>query len=245
MQRKIGVPGVRIMKASPILTRIKHGAVAAIMFAGCGFAGAAQASSSSNFGGLQFLNPTATCQSDCAFSVYSGRYLETGMNQVFGLKGFVAPNNWKWGDSGFVGATFSRPVLRYEDLFVVEVEIGAGKRFGVLSSPEVWGAVYFRWTWFPWNHLIRTSVAVSTGLNYAFKREAIENVRTDNFGRGSHLLHFLSPEITFGLPKYPNIDVFLRLHHRSGGGKIFGPVAIFNGAGGGAQFGVVGARMRF
>ena len=207
--------------------------------------GAAQASPLAGANGFHFSDPTSSCQSDCAFSLYAGRFLDTSMKEVFGLNGFTPPQKWRWGNSSFVGMTFGRPILRYSDLFAVELEVGAGKRFGALTSTEVWGAIYFRWTKFPWNHIVRTSMAVSTGLNYAPHLDAIENARTENAGRGSHLLHFLSPEITFGLPSRPDIDVFLRLHHRSGGGKIFGPVAIFKGAGGGAQYGVVGVRTRF
>ena len=167
------------------------------------------------------------------------------MGSAYGFKGFTPVYDYQWRNSGFVGATFSRPVLSYGGLFAVDLEIGLGKRYGALSSAETWGAVYFRWTKFPWNHIVRTSVAVSTGLNYAFGSDAIEVARMGNGGRGSKLLHFLSPEITFGLPDRPDVDLFLRLHHRSGGKNIFGPKSIFKSADGGAQYGSIGVRKRF
>jgi len=218
---------------------------ATLLAAATCFAGAAQAGPDANADGLRFFSPIAQCRSDCAFSLYAGRFLDTAMKEVFGVDGFTPPHDWRWGSSSFVAATVGRPVLRYGDLFAVEVEIGAGKRFGALKSPEVWGALYFRWTKFPWNHIVRTSVAVSTGLNYAPGRDAIETARMQNGGQGSRLMHFLSPEITFGLPHRPDVDVFFRLHHRSGGRDVFGPVSLFNGAGGGTQYNAIGVRARF
>ena len=34
------------------------------------------------------------------------------------------------------------------------------------SAAHVWGATYFRYDDFPWNHLVHTSMAISVGLNY-------------------------------------------------------------------------------
>ena len=58
--------------------------------------------------------------------------------------------------------------------------------------------------------------------------------RTGAYGR-AYLLHYLSPEITFGLPD-SKWDVFARLHHRSGGYDWRGPTKIFKNASVGARY---------
>jgi hypothetical protein len=93
------------------------------------------------------------------------------------------------------------------------------------------------------------TVAVSTGLNYASAVSTEEFLESRN-GRGSRLLQYLSPEITFALPSTPDRELVIRSHHRSGGGGIYGntvPVygSIFHGTAGGTQFIVVGLRQRF
>ena len=125
-----------------------------------------------------------------------------------------------------------------------ELEAGVGQRFGELHATELWGALYVRWHAFPWNHFLRTTIAVSTGLNYATKVEELERKR-DDFGNGSRLLHYLSPEITFALPDQENWEVVLRYHHRSGGGGILGEYRVFNGVTGGSNHATVGVRYRF
>ncbi|MDB5572020.1 MAG: hypothetical protein JWN93_3203 [Hyphomicrobiales bacterium] len=192
---------------------------------------------------LSLFNPALMCNDDCYFSLYSGRYLKSEMTNAFGIQKFEPPNRWRYGDSGLIAATFARPLYAYGDLFRGEVELGVGKRFGALSAFEHWGALYFRWLWFPWNTVLRTSIAVSTGLNYTPTLDAIETARVNNGGRGARLLHFLSPEITFGLPQNKDINIFVRYHHRSGGRNyVMGKSEIFNDAAGGAQYLVFGIR---
>jgi hypothetical protein len=52
-------------------------------------------------------------------------------------------------------------------------------------------------------------------------------------------MHFFSPEITLALPDRPEVELLLRLHHRSG---VFGLVS---DAWGGAQYATIGLRWRF
>ena len=61
--------------------------------------------------------------------------------------------------------------------FTVEAEVGLGKRFGRQSETEVWGAAYLRYQGFPWDRFLVTSVAVSTGLNYASDISDVERNR--------------------------------------------------------------------
>ena len=49
----------------------------------------------------------------------------------------------------------------------IEAEVGAAKRFGNQQEGEFWGAMYVRYTAFPWNKYLYTTFALSTGLSYA------------------------------------------------------------------------------
>jgi hypothetical protein len=196
----------------------------------------------------------AFCQGKCAATIFLGRENETGQEKVLGIKGFVPPYQYHFGDSYFVGGALSRVIAEIANngmgsLAALEIEIGAGQRFGDLHETEGWVALYARWKYFPWNNYLRTTIAVSTGLNYASGISTEEMLESGN-GKGSRLLHYLSPEITFALPSDPDRELVIRNHHRSGGGGIYGysvPVygSIFHGTEGGTQYILVGIRQHF
>lgn len=185
----------------------------------------------------KITSPVQACSGDYAFSFYGGTLVNTPMFEIFVTK-HQMPWQWELRSSYLVAAAVSREVIAYRDWVALELEGGAGKRFGFLQEGEFWGAAYLRWKLFPWNGYVRTSVAVSTGVNYATDVPPYERLRTK--GEGSRLLHFLSPELTFGLPSMPDLDLVFRFHHRSGG-----KLGIFNGTSGGAQYSTAGFRMRF
>jgi hypothetical protein len=74
----------------------------------------------------------------------------------------------------------------------------------------------FRWTQFPWNDYITTSLALGEGISYASSIPAIESKDRDNAKR---LLNYMIAEATFSLPSYPRWQLVARVHHRSG---VFG-----------------------
>ena len=124
-------------------------------------------------------------------------------------------------DTGFVGAALARELYR-NDFVSVEAEGGLGHQFGGGNdTTQVWAALYGRWHAFPWNHIVRTSVAGSLGVNYQFSDTPFEIAET-TAGTSKKLLHYFSPEITFGLPERPNEDLVFRVHHRSSFFEAFG-----------------------
>lgn len=141
----------------------------------------------------------------------------------------------------FTGAVFNRR-LYGGNYFDIEAEGGVGHQYSTSvsgnNSPQVWGALYLRYKYFPWNKFARTTVAVNTGLNYSFKKTAFEAAegRADGTRR---LLHYLAPEITFSLPKYQDWELVFRLHHRSG---IYGLLGCSSC---GTNFVTVGLRKHF
>lgn len=100
-----------------------------------------------------------------------------------------------------------------------------------------------RWNEFPWDRYLDTSFAVGEGLSYATEYPPIEkDYHAMMFGledQVSKLLNYLSFELTFGVPKLPPWNVFIRIHHRSG---IYG---LINDVNGGSNYMGAGVRYDF
>lgn len=181
----------------------------------------------------------SSCNGNCAFAVYGGREVTTNMTSVFLLGDDpVAPWHARVGNAGIIAGNFSRRVLTMLNMIDLEAEIGIGQRFGDMHATEGWVAVDFRWTYFPWNQYVRTTIALAEGGSYASEIDLEERRRADN-NKGSNYLNFFSPEMTFALPDMPNDELLFRFQHRSG---VFG---LINGVYGGSSFATVGYRHRF
>ena len=62
---------------------------------------------------------------------------------------------------------------------------------------------YVRWTAFPWNSFIHTTLGMSTGLSYATGISDFERAHSQlNPPNGTHVQHYFSPELTFALPEH-------------------------------------------
>jgi len=138
--------------------------------------------------------------------LFGGRLSSEPMDQVL----LLSPD---YEDTGFLGAAAGYEFYR-NSLLSFEVEGGAGAMFGNSNGPQVWGAFYARWHRFPWNDWVKTSAAISTGLNYTFKRMEFEE-RSAAPGPNRKLLHYFSPEVTLALPRHPDTELVFRMHHRS------------------------------
>jgi len=179
----------------------------------------------------------APCRGDCGAAIYAGTYVDNSMGEVL-VTAPESPLSWDYkGDDHIVATALSREVLRFRKRWTLEPEVGLAQRFGRQSATEVWGALFVRYR-FPWDDVVVTTAAISTGLNWASDVTEIEQERA-NDGTGSQWMHFFSPEVTFALPSRPDVELLIRFHHRSG---VFGLVS---DAWGGAQYATVGLRVRF
>jgi hypothetical protein len=178
----------------------------------------------------------APCRGDCGVAVYWGPYVNDS------LSGLVTqprpPTAWDYSDDYLVATAVSREWVQFGRHLHLEPEVGLGQRYGEQNQTEGWVALFLRYRGFPWDRVLTTSVAVSTGLNYASGVSEVEQERARD-GEGSRLMHFFSPEVTFALPSRPDLELLFRFHHRSG---VFGLVS---DAWGGAQYATVGLRVRF
>ena len=199
------------------------------------------------------------CAGDCALQLFGGRQTTVAMTSAFGIGnpfsghfGFVPLIpiwDWPWGDTALLGVALSHDLVSIgigplDGAVRIDGELGIAQRLGGQTETELWAALYLRWTKFPWNRFVPTTIGLSTGLNWASGISDFERAESGN-GEGSQLLHYLSPEITFGLPGRPDVELVARFHHRSGGGDFFGPGSIFNNTESGTHFQTVGLRFRF
>jgi hypothetical protein len=180
----------------------------------------------------------APCDGDCGVAIYAGPYVEDSMSDLL-LTSPRPPTSWDYGsDDNIVATALSRETWQFRTRWTLEPEVGLARRFGRQDATEAWGAVFFRYHGFPWDDVLVTTAAVSTGLNWASEVTEVEEDRADD-DVGSQWMHFFAPEITFALPSRPGTELLFRFHHRSG---VFGLVS---DARGGAQYLTVGIRVRF
>lgn len=139
-------------------------------------------------------------------------------------------------DIPWLGGSLSRRIATWGPSLSFELEAGAGYRFGSEKTGEFWGVVYARYDGLPWNDIVYTTLAVSSGLNLATRNSDIEKGKSNG---GSRLLHYFSPEITFASPEDKNTELVFRLHHRSG---VFG---LFDGVSSGINTVTFGLRQHF
>ena len=152
-----------------------------------------------------------------AVMVFAGPALDDRLGKIASLDfqpDFIA--------AGIVGGAASHEIARLGPLSI-EAEIGAGGQLSTemrSAGSQFWLGAFLRYDAFPWNHIVRTSVAASTGINFASRPAYGEiNGKED---RTSRLLHYLAPEITFAAPSRPQRELVVRLHHRSGAYGLFG-----------------------
>jgi hypothetical protein len=179
-----------------------------------------------------------------AVTVLVGRGTDTDFTQII-----TEPWTTNFVDLTMVGLTASHRLGTLDELtgwdlghfgddVSVELEGGAAYRFSDEENlGEFWASLYFRYDGFPWNDTIYTTAAINTGLSLLTETSEFERERGD--GQSSRVLHNFSPEITFADPDNKNVELVLRLHHRSG---IFG---LIDGVSTGSTFVTTGIRVRF
>jgi len=149
---------------------------------------------------------------DFAVTVYGGRMTDGDFGDALtGQADFI--------DAYVVVGALSWTFARYfEDALSFELEGQVGKWWGDQHNVEFNLPVAIRWSKFPWNHYVSTSLAYGLGPSYASKEPAAE---IDEHDSTKKFLVYWFGEIAFGPPDSNWAGVF-RIHHRSG---AFGLVA--------------------
>jgi len=175
--------------------------------------------------------------------IFGGWVTETDFTTVVSQPWTVQLN-----DVGVAGTSYSHRLGTLNELlgefavgsfgnyFAIEAEGGIAGRFGDESLGEGWVGLYLRYDGLPWNDIVYTTFASNIGLSILTEVSEFELSRE---GKATELLHYFSPELTFADPENKNLELVLRVHHRSG---IFG---VFDGISTGSTFISTGIRMRY
>ena len=78
------------------------------------------------------------------------------------------------------------------------------------------GNIYliWRWTKFPWNNFLNTSLAIGDGLSYASHPPLADREPDKPEHDFSKLLNYLMLELTLAAPFKPQLQLVVRIHHR-------------------------------
>lgn len=165
-----------------------------------------------------------------ALSVYGGIGTDGGIEDFPGLDADF--------NDAYLGAiAVSRELARWRGAAVLEVEAQAVQHFVMQDHAELNLLLVGRWHAFPWNDVVRTSVAIGEGVSYATEIPEIERQRSP--GKTAHVLNYLMLELEAAPPDEERWSVFTRIHHRSG---VFG---VYDGVSRGSNFLGAGVRVRF
>ena len=135
------------------------------------------------------------------------------------------------GSSYLGGGAVGRELGYWGRSAVWEGEAQLYRHWGEQSLWEGSLAVALRWTRFPWDGLVDTSIAFGQGVSVASERPPVE-------GDTRRLLHHMHVDLEFRPPSSRHLSLVGRLHHRSG---VFG----LYGVSGGSNFLTLGLRYRF
>lgn len=116
-------------------------------------------------------------------------------------------------DQYMVALTASKTLWRSTSMpLSLEIDAMLGQQSGVAPLAEIAVAPALRWTGFPWNKHLHTSVAFAPlGISYTTQVSPLERGRD---GLGSQGLNWLFLEVALSRPSDPATEFFMRLHHR-------------------------------
>lgn len=140
-----------------------------------------------------------------------------------------------WDRANFASLAYSYEFARLGPV-AFEAEAQGLKHWGASSHWEGTAAVVARWTAFPWNGYLITTVAIGEGVSVASSIPAVERRKNRPESR---VLNYLFFEATFALTSAPEVELVTRLHHRSGVGGLY------NGVHDGSNYLGAGLRWRF
>lgn len=149
-----------------------------------------------------------------ALTLYAGKYTDQRLAEdVLGNRALHFEQSWIV--AGAWAHTFSESKNHGWEL-----EGQVVKHMGLQTHWEFNGLVIWRWTNFPWNRYLKTTIAVGDGLSYATVVPPLELASHTNTG-ATRLLDYFLLETTFAPPWADNWALVTRVHHRSGAKGLF------------------------
>jgi hypothetical protein len=166
-------------------------------------------------------------------------------NALFGFGGVITadddnPLAFDYEQNFVLGLGFQRFHFDWNQNLLNLGIVGLAGRFGDRDSAEVWGGAVARYDGLVLFERLRVSPAFTFGLSAVTDtlegREEHSEVSEDG---DATVLFYLGPELNISLPSHPEIELFARVHHRSG---AWGTLGDMHGA---ANASVIGFRRRF
>jgi hypothetical protein len=147
-----------------------------------------------------------TAPEDWSVGAYVGKYYDTEpAGFLAGRAGFV--------DQHLYALTATKTVWRSATLpLSLELDGMLGVQSGVASLSEIAVAPALRWSGFPWNSTVHTSVSFAPlGVSYT---SSVSPLERGQGGKGSQTLNWLFLEVALSSPSNKTNEFFARLHHR-------------------------------
>ncbi|QLH41774.1 MAG: hypothetical protein HWD59_02960 [Coxiellaceae bacterium] len=166
----------------------------------------------------QSLSPD---QIDYPWSVmfYAGKLVDENLLQVFSMN---------FGDETLYSLELAKELSpdnmlrRYVQPLVTTVAIAGNVAYR--TDPD--GPIYefdpyvtFRWEHFPWDKFLVNTYAIGWGVSYVTR---VPTWEAEDSTDTKQLLNYLMFETTLALPKHPQWQLVLRIHHRSGAFGLYG-----------------------
>lgn len=143
-------------------------------------------------------------------------------------------------DAYLLGAGYQKFLVGHEGSLRLGAELGLALRKGSDPSAEAWAGLVLRADGILQTKDIRLSASVTGGFSLITQPLDVEIAREiDRGGGDSQLLFYMAPELSLSTASNPNMELFYRLQHRSGGWETLG------GMGEGANANTVGVRWSF
>ena len=164
-------------------------------------------------------------------SVYGGRFSDNAFLEILAFQTEIK-------DSEIYVFSIGKELGRFGNKLAYEVEGQLAFHDGMQSHEEINAVFALRWLPLPWDRYVDTSIAFANGLSYATEKPPLERKEQDD-NDASNLLYYLYAEVAFEPLKDAPVELFVRVHHRSG---IFG---LINGIDSGSNFLGLGVRYYF
>ncbi len=120
------------------------------------------------------------------------------------------------------------------------LETGLAGRFGGNTNAEIWGGVVGRYDAIEIANTIRIIPSFTFGLSHVTETMKGREKKNEETRDGdASTLFYLGPELSFSAVSRPELEVFWRLHHRSGAWGTLGEMH------GGSNANVLGVRYNF
>jgi hypothetical protein len=152
--------------------------------------------------------------------IFAGRFQD---EWVWETAAFWRPH---YEDNYFVGAGYQTFVAELPANFHLGVELGVGLRVGAQASAEIWTGAVLKNDGVTIGD-VTISPAITGGISMVSDTIGVETERAASIERNVPVLFYMGPEIALSHADFPDLELFARIHHRSGG---YGVIAEIDGS---------------